>query len=323
MMNLDNANNPPSLAIVPSNQQQGTAIDTRAYLVSLNISMCTFRKFDKALSLEVTSAHAADTDMARVNKRLLPKGCLDEFTKLSGRARNCVYKYTLPWYDNGQRILPVANQFKLGQELQAIQYDWDNAVDEFEQKYPRYMADALAAGGSLVDLSEYPDPSRVREKFSFELIPSPIPDQDDFRRKLTTSEADALASKYARRQADAYESGVKECFSRMAELVAHMSERLSAYGSDLESEANTQRLAEGKEARKASFKNSLVSNIQDLINLLPALNLTGNSDISDITKRMQNELCKYSPETLKKSPAAREATAKAAEDILKAVSDFI
>jgi hypothetical protein len=72
-----------------------------------------------------------------------------------------------------------------------------------------------------------------------------------------------------------------------------------------------------------AFRDSLVGNVRELVDLLPALNITGDPVLTDITKRMRESLTVYDGDTLRASAAARIETAKAADDILATVSAFM
>lgn len=75
-------------------------------IVTLNVSCWTARKQDKKVSAEVEASHNAK-DAGRYNKLLIDKHHLDPLTNWAGQIRATHYKMTLPWMDNGGRLLPV------------------------------------------------------------------------------------------------------------------------------------------------------------------------------------------------------------------------
>jgi len=83
------------------------ALSSRAMLCSLSISMWSARKHDPDASQEIAVRHGAQTDAGRYHKVLLPKEALAEIQKIVSDARQEHYFITLPWDDNGYRVLPA------------------------------------------------------------------------------------------------------------------------------------------------------------------------------------------------------------------------
>src|SRR5205823_4369725 len=93
---------------VPLPPKQQTSLASTAMLWSLNISRWSGWKYDPAESEEVTRRHNAGKKRARVNKCVVPRSELEEITQAIGRARRDHYFLTLPWTDDGWRVLPAA-----------------------------------------------------------------------------------------------------------------------------------------------------------------------------------------------------------------------
>jgi hypothetical protein len=84
---------------------------------------------------------------------------------------------------------------------------------------------------------------------------------------------------------------------------------------------NYKRDADGKV--EGTFRDSVVTNIREVLNLVPALNLTGDLNIAAFADVVQVELANVSPNTLRDDDAIREATIRKAEIIAKQMSEFI
>src|SRR6516225_6121348 len=81
------------------------SLSSRAMLCSLSISMWSARKHDPEASEEIAQRHGAQADAGRYHKVLLPKAALAEIRKIVSEARQEHYFMTLPWDDNGYRVL--------------------------------------------------------------------------------------------------------------------------------------------------------------------------------------------------------------------------
>jgi hypothetical protein len=66
-----------------------------------------------------------------------------------------------------------------------------------------------------------------------------------------------------------------------------------------------------------------VQNVRDLVELLPAFNLTNDQTLDALTRRMRDELCSADAQTLRDDPKARKSVARAAESILDDAREFM
>jgi hypothetical protein len=89
------------------------SISSSAMTVDFNASVWTARKKDHKASAEVTHANHADKGVASVSKNLLGD-CqeLRAVQKFAANTRNIHYSMTMPWSDNGSRLLTTAQYFK-------------------------------------------------------------------------------------------------------------------------------------------------------------------------------------------------------------------
>ena len=89
-------------------------ITERAMLAAVHISIWTAVKHDRKISRDVANQNGAHQGAGRYNKQLL-RGAekLDELRTLAGQVRQYFYKITLPWSDEGFRLLPSNLYFDL------------------------------------------------------------------------------------------------------------------------------------------------------------------------------------------------------------------
>ena len=75
--------------------------------------------------------------------------------------------------------------------------------------------------------------------------------------------------------------------------------------------------------QEAPFRDTLTGNIQDLLDVLPTLNLTGDSQLTYIADTIKKDLLAFPAETLREVDHARLQTADAADQIMQAMEQFI
>lgn len=269
------------------------ALQDSAMLAALSITQWSARKHDKTVTAEVDKAHDAK-DAGRYNKLLVDKSSLESCNQIAGAARAHLYKITLPWGENGERLLPAALFFEFSEAMKDFKTEFQSRVKTFIAQYPALREAARTRLGTLYDPADYPLERAVTDKFSFSIDISPVASGDDFRVQLNQEYVDSIKADITQRMEARQTEAVKECWSRVRKVVTSMQERLND--------------------PTAVFKDSLIGNARSLIDILPALNLTNDQELTDIASELQSIL--MPPDRLRSDKTLRADTAKKADAIL-------
>jgi hypothetical protein len=288
-----------------------TKLTDRAMLVNLSISQWNAVKNDKRVNREVAQKHGSDESMGRYNKSLVAKHALDKVKKLANQARVSHYFRTLPWRDGGDRILSSAGYFAYAKEMRTLMSEFDSAVSEFCANYSQYVDDARKSLNGLFDADDYPKVAEIRSKFGMNFDVFPMPTSDDFRVNLGDSETARIKAEIESQSQAQLSRAMSDVWERMRDVVSKMSERLKAY-----TQTN-----DGKTS--SPFRDSLVSNIAELLDILPTLNLTNDSRIDEFAREMRSSLTAFTPDQLRESETARKDTAMRADEILSKMAAFV
>jgi hypothetical protein len=307
---LDSRNHAAGEKIM-TNHQQAASITTRAMLVLLNINQWFGTKHDKKVSKEVADNHKSDVDMGRFNKRLVTKQSLENIRHLTSAARAEHYRLTLPWQDAGARILSSKGYFEYAEKMRKFQAQWEPAVAEFLAEYPAIIEDARRRLNGLFNDTDYPPIHKMRRKFSLQFNVLPMPTAKDFRVELGDEETERVRAEIEEQVNESIKRAMADVWRRIVEVVAHLKERLDAYTVD------------DKGAVVNPFRDSLVTNIRELLDILPTLNITQDAAITQFAARIDKELLARSADELRTDDAARQKTVKAAAEILKGIEDYI
>jgi hypothetical protein len=288
-----------------------TPLARKAVLVSVNISQWTARKLDKRVTDEVNREHGAAANAGRYNKLLIEAERLAKITSLVSAARALHYGMTRPWADEGPRILPNALFVKFSDEFRKMKREFEQAANEFAAGYPSFIEERKAALNGLYNESDYPDVSEIRSKFKLEMTILPFPDADDFRSNLDEDTVADIKAEIAETSSRVVDDAMRHTAKQIISMVGHMSEKLKEYKTG------------DVGGKRKFFLNSLVDNVRDLAELLPAFNLTDDPKLTEIIERIQKELCAEDAGELRTNDAARESVQKSADEIVAAVSQFL
>lgn len=287
-------------------------LSSRAMLASVKISAWSARRVDKRVTAETNAAQRAAPDAGRYNKALLAKDALAAITSAASAARLQHYALTLPWLDDGARILPAASYDQYADSMRDLRADFDAAVADFISAYPAFVADARQRLAGMFSADDYPAPDAIAAKFAFATRVLPMPDARDFRVDVGDAAAAAIRDDIERATREALAGAQRDCFQRVADVVGHMADKLAAY----------KPAARDGDRVEGIFRDSLIANVRDLADALPALNITGDSTLSAIADRMAR-LCDADADTLRQSDTLRAETAARAAAILSDVESYL
>lgn len=284
-------------------------LSQKAVLASVVLRGWTGRKLDRQVTIETNERYEAAADAARVNKLLISKKAFAEIHGVSNHARQVHYELTQPWLNNGARILPAALLDKFTHEFRDLRHKHEDALDAFIRDYPNEVrlarhSDTAKNGrlGRMFKSEDYPDVKQLRQLFVFQVIISPCPDVEDFRVTMAKEQLEDFQIQMKQ----ALEDAMKEPFKRVSQVVGRMAERLKNY-----------KPATEEDRAENTFRDSLVGNVRELVELLPAFNLTGDKTLSGMIARMEKELTKHEADVLREDEDIRKKVAKSAEAILK------
>lgn len=286
-----------------------TTFAETAMLVSLNIRSYGARKEEKKVSRKVAADNNAADDAGNYQKNLVPKNALESVTKAISALRTFHSENTLPWLDEGVRILPCVNYEAYKTAMISYQDAYDSAVREFCAGWDGIVADAQARLGGLYNAADYP--ADVSSRFGMTLRFMPLNDAGDFRAAISDTERDMLRAEIQGTLDEASRAAMGDIYRRLGEAVKTMAERLRAYSVG----------ADGKV--KSPFRDSLVDNLRDLVALVPRLNFAGDTELEACRKLVESELCAESPDSLRDDSAARERVADSADAIAARLGEFM
>ena len=241
-------------------------------------------KRHKAATDEVNQNN--QTDAAKVSVTLTKHPALKEIISIQGYARQTHYSLTLPSVDEGMRIVPAARMHEHSAAMNQFATQIRQVVDLFMRDYAYERLTAPARLGGLYDARQWPDEDIVREKFRFETDYRPIPTQGQWQQWLL----------------DSAKEGREELRERVAIAVRHIADRLAAVN------------VPGAVCDGRTFRDSVVGNLREILDLAPDLNFMDDKDIADLVREAR-ALAQHDPETLRNSQTLRQEVREKADKV--------
>ncbi len=279
-------------------------LNKTAMLVTLSITQPRQSKVDKPSTEKILRESGADRKTAKVVKELFDPDLYRPVKQLINEVRTYHYSRTLPWLDSGQRILSAQGFMTYTEKMREFRAAFEQVSGDFVATYQDQLNAARTRLNGLFRADDYQTPGEVAEQFTFSTTFQPVPDAGDFRVDgIAEAETARIQAEIAARQRQATEQAMKDAYGRLFDAVSHMRDKLTD--------------------PDATFRNSLVGNLQELVEILPTLNLTSDPKLEELIRTVEKSLAPVDPQTLRDDKTARKETAKAAQAIVDKMSAFM
>lgn len=280
------------------------ALTDRAMIINLSISLWQGYRLDKEASRKVTADNGADADAARVNKHLVPKDHLAPVVTAANTVRTHFYSNTLPWRDNGDRLMTRKLYMPFIETHEKLVAEFRDAVQVFlDVKYPAAIEKAAFRMGDLFKRDDYPPVSELRHRFRIGLDIDAITTADDFRVQIDGEQVEKVRASMEEAVLRRVQTAQADVWRRLLEKVSHFAERLG--------DPDT------------VFRDSTVGNVEELIELIPGLNVLDDPDIEAVRQQIKAKLTGHTAKDIRKDPDLREELAGEAKEIVDKMAGFM
>jgi len=277
-------------------------LNARGCLARLTIKQWSVNRKDKGASDELTFNKGAAAGSARVNKTLISGPEIDAIKRAVSAMRKTHYQLTSE-YDMGLAFLPNTHRRQYGMEVSDLIAEFDRQVDNLIQVYDHRVACAQADLGNLFNASDYKTADEVRAAYHAEYRLFPVPDSGHFAADAAADELEQARADLDRMNTERIDSITRDAHGRLLAAVQAMADKLAGYDP-----AKTG-------AAKGSFHKTLVTNIQDVCNVMDGLNVSQDPELTRLTHEARNLLTGHGADRLKVDAMTRETTARDAARI--------
>jgi hypothetical protein len=258
-----------------------------ALLVKLSISVFSNSRQDRQITDEVKLKKALGDGAGKWVKYKLPVHALEPITKFCGEVRTWHYNHTSPW-DEGYRLLGGKVNAKYGAQMEAFKARFKELVDAFVDQYDDWIDQAKIMHGKTFEPSDYPSKDLMKSLFRIQAEYFPVPKPEHFNVEMQELYGNALTSITEKKIGEA----VQDAWERLMKPVQAMAEKLAD--------------------PKTIFRDTLVENVKEMVELMPSLNLTDDKKLKDAAAAIEKELAGLNPETLREDKVVRADVAKKA-----------
>lgn len=300
-------------------QQNAPTLASSAMLVEVNISNWTGRKKDKRASQDIVEQNAAAAGVANVNKKLLADSdSLRAIQQHVTATRAMHANMTMPWSNSGLRLLPTAQYFKYNQAMTQMQNEFHRLIQEFLDSYNDEVIDVQVKLGDLFSRDDYPTVEALQRKFGFNINYMPLPDSGDFRVDIGNEALSEVQQKYQEFYTKQYNTAMNDVWTRLHKALSSMSERLD-YETDIVEYVDDAGRTKRRKVGAKVFRDTLVSNVTDMIELLRVCNVTNSTQMEAMATRLDEAMSGVTPDALRDDDYFRAETKAAVDAAIKSL----
>lgn len=265
-------------------------------LVKLTINQWDGFKKDKRVSERVDEEFQTAGGVGNYNKRLLDKTVLMPIQKLTNRIRIVHTDLTMPWCYDGVSLLPSKLYFQYTEVMRELTGKFDEAVSNLITQYPYHKANQAKVLGALFSPEDYPAQDDLRRRYSISYRFFPVPQSDHFIVDLEAAESTKMKTALQQELVDTQRLALQNLYDRALDIVERVHERLSD--------------------PKNIFRDSLIDNVVQLVNVLPSLNVFGDERLDQACRELKDKVLICDAQDLRTDLKTREAVANSAYDIV-------
>jgi hypothetical protein len=187
-----------------------------------------------------------------------------------------------------------------------LQNEFTRLTDAFLSAYSWEIQNAQLKLGALWNGDEYPSREALASKFRFRFTAMPLPDVGDWRLDIGNEAAAAMREQYEKFYGDQLTKAMADVWERAHDALSKMSERLD-YADD---------------TTKKVFRDSLVENVQEIVSLLDAMNITNDPVMNNAHRRLDQAMQGITPDALREDPYLRAQTKREVDAVKKIIDNL-
>lgn len=280
------------------------SISEKAIVICPVIQSTTLKHTDKEAGYDLALQKRANSRATKVVVDLVNPVHLKAITAVMSAYRTYIQANSVPWFA-GAFLIPKGRYFEIARKVSDFKNDLEVEVDSFITKYSGFIYDAKNELGDLFAEDAYPEPEELRHRFQIGATFVPVADTNQFSNLgFDDDTVDRLQQEALEAENQLLRDATIELFDRVKNRVAMLANRL-------------------RDPETKRYRESLVTGLETLLDILPGLNVTGNKDLTDILDDVRRMLAGFDLEEAKKSDDLKAETVVKCDEILDKLSGFM
>lgn len=241
-----------------------------------------------------------------VRKYLLASDELNEVISAIQSARNYLNSKSLPWQNDGERIIPSTQVLDLRADMSDKIREIYTKVDALIVALPKLIENDRVKLGDLFDITEYPTADQLKSKFAAKILVLPL------STNFIVQGIDSAHKKVIQKEIDEQiENAVKETkifqLTELSESISHLAGRLNDY----------------KGGRKGAFKGNSIQKIIDNAANIQNISIEEDDKMLQLSRDIKQDFSKLDADKLRENNEDRKSAVDMANKRLKEINEIM
>lgn len=267
---------------------------------------------DEDETKELERKHNVSPGGIVVRKHVVDKGSVSTYRDPLKALKDHYYEYSLPIGTGKQafRVVPKKSINDFTSRFNELKKDAQDAIKEFKREYekPEWLDIQRQRMGAKFNEKDYKSPSEINEKLSVDGKVDKFADADCTNDMFL----DAETASILQRDIEEMESSIRKYASENVwdQIMTPLSKM---------AEICSKEHGSGK---GSIFRDTLIDNLNNVLNRIPALNFQGDARLEEVRAEAQNLIRDLSEEDLRDDPEKRKETAGNAKKVIDKIGGY-
>jgi hypothetical protein len=258
---------------------------------------------DKELTKDIINQKDMSEDAGKWQLYLISKKHFERLHANSRKFDKFHNERTIPWNGKSEGLLPTKMFKEYDEGMKALIQERAEIVrDDLVFKWEDIKLESKSRLGDRYNEADFPNVLDLEQMFKAGVEYYPIPPVDSLQlRNLLSGDIETIQNMAKEKQAIQLEEGMRDVWRRIYEIA--------------------QRIADTLKEPEKKFQKTMIEDAVEMARLIPQLNITDDPELNSLKDRLENEIVKYDPKTLRESLEARKEVADAAQKMLDSISE--
>lgn len=287
-------------------------LQKHAMLINVNIKKWNNNRQSKAGTARLEKEFGIENGYKQKKRVRAYKSAIDPehlkpMDKICNAFRTYIYEKTLPYDNSGKRLLPASIFEKVNNEIRSFKDDFDQEKETIRANFESWKRQAELDLNGLYNAADYPSNGDLDKKYQYRIDFEPVPAASAFEADILDKYAAEIRQQIEKNSNKTIENALSDCWKRIFDNVSALAKKMHEKKTDNKTGQETTPI----------FRNSIIENINDLVELLPDLNITNDRELENMRQKLQDNLAGIDPAELRESKESRQEIAEKADNILQ------
>ena len=278
------------------------SLTSKAMLAKIHCSIIGQKKKDTDATAKSNLHLQTSENAGHYQKTRISRENIIDVIRARDSAKKLHRKMTTPFTSDDWGIISADLVMEYSKNMGIFKVQFESAVADVVNRWASIVAFEKQKLGPIFKVEEYPDRASVENFFSFDHQLKPIPDEGHIVLELESEVLDDLREKLRKQNEENLKRSVTDMWHRLFEPVNNMADIC---------------------LNDKKVFGSLIDKIDEIVAIIPSLNIIDDPDISNMADEIKNRLLVHTTGQIRDDKQLKKKIGQDADDLAQKVKGFI